>query len=437
MAALLALAAAFPGRAQEDGAPALLVPVEGPIGPHVTRQIGKAIAAAEARGAPLLILRLDTPGGLVSATREIVKAILAASVPVAVHVAPEGARAASAGTYILYSAHIAAMAPGTNLGAATPISMGGGGPAPAGGEDGGKTALETKQVNDAVAWIRSLAELRGRNADWAEKAVREGASLTADAAREKGVVEVIAADAQALLAAVDGREVTLDSGAARLATAGARLEVIEPGWQTRILAILANPNVALLLMTLGFYGLIFELSSPGLGPGIPGAIALLLGLYSLNLLPLNYAALALIGIGLALMAGEAMSPGVGILGAGGAAAFAIGAALVVETDSAAFRIDWALIAVLTALSLALVTLVLGAVARTHGRPARASAGRMDGTNGQVITWSGTAGRVRAHGEDWAATGPAGLSAGETVTITAVDGLTLRVARAGQSQERLP
>ena len=436
MAALLLLLAAIPGRVQE-AAPVLLAPVEGPIGPHVTRQITRAVETAETRGAPLLILRLDTPGGLVTSTREIVKEILAAPVPVAVYVAPEGARAASAGTYILYSAHVAAMAPGTNLGAATPISMGG---APGGGapdEESDESALEKKQVNDAVAWIRSLAELRGRNADWAEKAVREGASLTATAAREKDVIEVIAADGAALLRAIDGREITIDDRTVRLETAAATVEVITPDWRTRALGILANPNVALLLMTLGFYGLIFELSSPGLGPGIPGAISLLVGLYALNLLPLNYAALALMGIGLALIAAEAFSPGLGVPGIGGAVAFALGAALVVETDSAAYRIDWPVIAALTGLSLALVTLILGAVWRSFGRPTRASAGRMEGTPGEVIRWSGTTGRVRAHGEDWAATGPDGLSPGEAVIIARLDGLTLHVERADNPERSAP
>ena len=448
--ALLFTVLAAPVFAQQGDAPAMVAPVEGPIGPHVTRQITRAIDTAEARDSPLLILRIDTPGGLVTATRDIVKAILAAPVPVAVHVAPQGARAASAGTYILYGAHVAAMAPGTNLGAATPVSMGGGGPgggqiqseAPEGAdrgegdadgaEEGGDppasepSALEKKRINDAVAWIRSLAELRGRNADWAEDAVRDGASLSADAALDTGVIDTLAADTTALLEAADGREVEVAGSMQTLATRGAPVERIEPSWQTRVLGILANPNVALLLMTLGFYGLVFELSSPGLGPGIPGFISLLLGLYALNTLPLNYAALALMGAGLALIAVEAFSPGLGVPGIGGALAFAVGAALVVDTDVAAYRIDLPVIAAVTALTLAVVTLILGAVWRSFARAPRASSGRMDGTEGQVLSWADGEGRVRAHGEDWAATGPPALAPGAPVRVVRVKGLTLTV-----------
>ena len=280
-----------------------------------------------------------------------------------------------------------------------------------------------------MAQIRSLAELRGRNAEWAEQAVRAGASLPAKEAVEAGVVEALAEDTSALLGALDGRTVTLQGETRTLTTAGATVETVEPSLVTKLLAVLANPNVALLLMTIGFYGLIFELSSPGLGPGIPGAICLLLGLYSLNLLPVDYAGLALIGLGLALMAAEAVTPAFGVLGLGGAASFAIGAAILIDTDLPAYQISWGVVAAVTVISLLVVTLVLGAIWRTRARRAHSGASAMVGTTARVEDWSGRTGHVRAMGERWNATGPAGLDPGETVEIAAVEGLTLSVARA--------
>ncbi len=444
LAALLGLAGLAGGQTGGQAPLVLATDIAGPIGPPATRQISETIAAGEERDAALVVLRLDTPGGLTTSTREINKAILAAEVPVAVFVAPPGARAASAGTYILYASHIAAMAPGTNVGAATPVRMGGGGPPglPGGGErpapEGGEGAapapksqqdkMADKAINDAVAQIRSLAELRGRDADWAERAVREGASLSAEAAKAAGVVEIVADDLPALLAALDGREVALDGETRVLATAGARIETVEPSLITRLLGVLSNPNVALLLMTIGFYGLLFELSSPGLGPGIPGAICLLLGLYSLNLLPIDYAGLALIALGLALMAAEAVTPAFGVLGVGGAAAFAIGAAILIDTDAPQYQISEGVIAGITLMSLLVVTLVVGAVLATRRQRAHAGASAMIGLPARVEDWAGGQGHVRAHGERWRARGPQALAPGETVEIAALDGLTLTVRR---------
>ena len=443
--------------AQEDPGPTVVTTtIDGPVGPPAVRRIRELIEAGETQGAALAVLTLDTPGGLTTSTREINRAILAAELPVAVHVAPPGARAASAGTFILYASHLAAMAPGTNIGAATPVRMGGpgGGPAPSpspspGPEapgEGGEADPEAeesegagaepdpgaagrKALNDAVAQIRSLAELRGRNADWAEAAVREAATLTAEAARERGVIELVAEDLPALLAAADGREVTLRGGrAVTLETAGARVVELEPSLVTELLTILSNPNVALLLMTLGFYGLVFELANPGLGPGIPGAILLLLGLYALNLLPVDYAGLALLGLGLALMAAEAVTPTFGVLGLGGAAAFALGAAILVDTDVAAYQISPYAIAGAAGLSLLVVTLILGAVWRTRRAPLRTGARAMEGRPARVLDWSEGEGHVFAEGERWTARGPASLAEGERVEIDALDGLTLQVRR---------
>ena len=421
----------------------LLAAIEGPIGPATARSVANAVTAAEDGDAAALILRLDTPGGLVTSTRAIVSTILASRVPVIGHVAPAGAHAASAGTYILYATHLAAMAPGTNLGAATPVSLGGlpatPGGKPADEEPGGErsappdsaTALRAKQINDAVAWIRSLAEFHGRNADWAEEAVRKGASLSANAARERGVIELIAPDPESLLAAADGRSVRLQSGTRTLHTAGLRIERFEPGAITRALGVLANPNIAFILMLIGVYGLIFEFSNPGsVAPGVIGAIALVLGLYSLHQLPLDYAGLALLLLGIALMVAEAFTPSFGVLGIGGLVAFVLGAAMLIDTDIPAFRIDWGVIAVMAALSGAILVLLVGYVWRAHRRPVRTGPEQLVGSVGEVIDWRDGEGHVWVMGERWNARGPAhGVTAGTRVRVTGHDGLVLMVAPA--------
>lgn len=446
---------------QADPAALILVTnIDGPIGPPVARQISEAIDLGETRNAELIVLRLDTPGGLSTSTREINKSILASGVPVAVFVAPQGARAASAGTYILYASHVAAMAPGTNVGAATPVQMSGAGPPglPRGAErpppglpesgaserkkHGNETedtpaegTPETNQgkrankaVNDAVAQIRSLAELRGRNADWAEMAVRQGASLSAMEAKEAGVVEYVAEDLSTLFAALDGVEVTVGQDVRTLSTTGASIEMLEPSVITQLLGVLSDPNVALLLMTIGFYGLIFELSSPGLGPGIPGVICLVLGLYSLNLLPIDYAGLVLVGLGLALMATEAVTPTFGVLGLGGAVSFAIGAAILIDTDAPQYQISTGVIAGITLMSFLIITLVVGAIFATKRERAHAGTVTMKGQPARVLDWSGEAGHVHTQGELWRARGPRGLLPDETVLIADLDGLTLTVRR---------
>ena len=483
VAGLLVLAPGPPG-AQESEPPLVLVtPVEGAIGPPATRHIRSVIERGAERGAALVVLRMDTPGGLTTSTRDINRAILSAEVPVAVLVAPAGARAASAGTYILYASHVAAMAEGTNLGAATPVAMGGGSPLPGGGpgeapadegaepddpgggsgegngaagdraseegaggsgpaEDGatgdgdtGGDALSRKRIEDAVASIRALAELRGRNADWAERAVRQAASLTARAALEKGVIEHVVGDAAALAEAADGRTVEVAGAEQVLGTAGARIETVEPSLVTRILSVLSNPNVALLMMTLGFYGLLYELASPGLGPGVAGAILMLLGLYSLNTLPVNYAGMGLILLGLLLLGAEALSPSFGVAGIGGVISFGIGAAILIDTEVEAFQVSPGIIVTLSVLSGAVVLLLLGAVVGTRRQGPRESAGEMVGATAEVLKWQGGEGRVRAHGELWRATGPADLAPGERARIAGVDGLTLHLRRAGGADRK--
>jgi membrane-bound serine protease (ClpP class) len=436
---------------------ALMTAIEGPIGPATVRHVEKAIEAAGERGAEALILRLDTPGGLADAMREIVVAILASPTPVVGFVAPPGAHAASAGTYILYATHVAAMAPGTNLGAATPVQIGGLPGLPPGGdrppdEDPGEAqpsdddpprtappppadAMAAKATNDAVAFIRSLAELRGRNADWAEQAVREAASLSASQALEQEVIDLMAKDPAALMAAIDGRKIEAGGIERRLATAGLAVEPFEAGFLTRALGVLSNPNVAFLLMVVGLYGLIFEFSNPGVfAPGVIGLICIVLGLYALNQLPLDHAGLALIALGIAFMAAEAVTPTFGALGVGGLAAFVIGAAMLIDTEVPAYRISWWAIGGAAALGVVFMTLVLGYALRLRRRPPVSGAARLLGAEARVLDWAGGSGHVWAEGERWQASGAADLAAGTPVRIRGVDGITLLVAPPAPDRE---
>lgn len=441
--------AALPGLglSQEGGqnasAPAplaLVSTIDGAIGPATSRQIGTALETAKERQADILVLRIDTPGGLVTSTRDIVSDILASDVPVAAYVWPGGGHAASAGTYIVYSAGLAAMAPGTNIGAATPVQMGGGGmpgspqtqpEGDSGGEEAGPSneqALAKKATNDAVALIVGLAETHGRNAEWAEAAVRHGESIAAKKALEIGAIEVIAADLDDLLAQAEGQEVIANGRTVTLATAGARVEHIEPGFMTELLALISNPNVAFLLMMIGVYGIIFELSNPGsFGPGVLGAICLLLGLYALNQLPLDYAGAALIVFGLVLMMVEAFTPTFGVAGFGGLIAFIFGAAILVDSDSPEFQLSWWTIGATAVLSAALLIFLIGYTWRAMRHPVATGAEELEGAEARVLEWANGEGYVHVHGERWHARGPAALAPQSHVRIEKMDGLTLIVS----------
>jgi len=417
--------------ATETGRMALVTAIEGPIGPATARQVADALAAAHERRAALVILTLNTPGGLSDSMRTIISAILASDIPVIGYVAPPGARAASAGTYILYATSLAAMAPGTNLGAATPIQIGGipglpgseEKPAPKGSGD----TLERKIVSDAVAFIRALAELRGRNADWAEKAVREAASLSAQQALAAHVVELVVPDLPGLLAAADGRTVETAHGKQVLHTRGLQIESFEPGFMTRLLGVIANPEIAFVLMLIGIYGLIFEFANPGtIGPGVIGAIALVLGLFALNQLPLDYAGLALVLLGLGLMVAEAFAQTFGVLALGGLAAFVFGAAMLFNSNSPEFRLSWTLIAGTALFSAAFFVFLIGYVWRAHRRPVVTGREDMEGATARVTEWADGEGAVWVHGERWQARGPRTLAAGDSARITALEGLTLIV-----------
>jgi membrane-bound serine protease (ClpP class) len=293
--------------------------------------------------------------------------------------------------------------------------------------------MHDKAVNDAVAFIRSLAEMRGRSADWAESAVREAASLSAKAALDRHVIELVAPDLPALLEAIDGRRVPLGGAEVTLATARATVASVEPSLTTRVLALISNPNVALILMMVGIYGLIFEFVNPGsLAPGVAGTICLLLGLYALNQLPVDYAGLALIGLGTAFMVAEALTPSFGVLGIGGIAAFVLGASMLIDTDIPAFRVSWSVIGALAAVSGGFLVLILGYAWRAHRRPVASGREQLVGATARVLDWSGAEGHVRAEGERWRARGGA-YRPGETVEVRDVDGLTLVIGPAPSGQ----
>jgi len=410
-------------------APVAVLSLEGPIGPATADYVERGLRQAREAGAQAVVLRLDTPGGLDASMRDIVQAILAAPLPVVAYVAPPGARAASAGTYILYAAHVAAMAPGTNLGAATPVALGGG------RREEGPSAAERKAVNDAVAYIRSLARLRGRNADWAERAVREAASLEAAEALRAGVVELLAGDLGELLQALDGRRVSAGAGETVLRTAGAPVLELPPDWRTRLLAVLTDPNVAYVLMLIGLYGLIYEFANPGLvAPGVVGAISLLLALFAFQVLPVNYAGVALILLGVALMVAEAVVPSFGALGLGGVVAFVIGSVILMDTEAPGFGLSLPLIGTMTLLSAAFLVLVAGMALKARRRPVVSGREALEGAEGEAVEAfrpgpHGWEGRVRVQGELWEARCPQPLRRGDRVAVRGREGLVLRVARA--------
>lgn len=443
----------------EDAATDAEVPVheiaiDGAIGPATSDYIRGALSDAASADAPLVILRLDTPGGLDGAMREIVQSILASPVPVAAYVGPSGARAASAGTYILYASHVAAMAPATNLGAATPVSMGGDSPAAPASEPDGQnpdgdseadpdnaeddaapdpettdnaTAKRRKLVNDAVAYIRSLAERRNRNADWAERAVREGVSLSAEAALDAGVVDHIVPDSRALLAAIDGTSVETRSGTRRLAVADRAIEVQAPGWRTQFLSLITQPTVAYLLFMIGIYGLILEALNPGATvPGVVGGISLICALFAFQVLPVNYAGLALIVLGIGLIVAEAFAPSFGMLGLGGVAAFVFGSIMLMDTDVPGYEIPLGLIGGLATASALLLLLIVMMFLRSRRQRVHTGRAGLIGTRCVALEDFDSEGRVRLQGESWLAVCATPVARDQTLVVTAVDGLTVTV-----------
>jgi membrane-bound serine protease (ClpP class) len=428
-----------------------VVDLDGALGPASGDLIVRSIANAEEAGARALIIRMDTPGGLDKTMRDVVKEILAADVPVVTFVSPGGARAASAGTYISYASHVAAMHPATNIGSSTPVSIAPGPAAPTPGrppmpdpatapEDeapeaspdqpaASQDAMTRKVINDAVAYLQGIAELRGRNIEWAEETVRYGSNLRASEALERNVIDLIADDVPALLEQLEGRSVTLASRSVTLQVAGAGIRVVETDWLHELLEIITDPTIAYGLLIFGIYGLILEFYNPGMVfPSVIGIVCLLLGAYGLQMLPINYAGLALIVVGIGLMLAEVFTPTFGVLGVGGAVAFVVGSVILMDTEAPGYQVPFIVIGAFAAMTGALSLLAVGAAVRARQAAVTTGMEAMVGARAEALEDFAGAGAVWAFGERWRAVSETPVQKGDKLRVTAVDGLTLTVTR---------
>lgn len=435
-----------------------VIEIRGGIGPATSDYVAREIEDARDEQASFIVLKMDTPGGLDTSMRDIIRAVTTSSIPVATWVGPSGARAASAGTYILLASHVAAMAPGTNLGAATPVSL----TAP-GGKDKdddsnpfapkqekkdkdeeevtdtkdeaqpederirAKTAMEKKVINDATAYIQGLAKLHGRNEEWAAKAVTEAASLDAESALAENVIDFIAADLDSLINQSNGRTTTINGLEAKIELANVAYVEREQDWRFKLLSVITNPNVAYILMLIGIYGLLLEFYNPGVGlPGVLGGICLLLAMYSLQMLPVSYAGLGLLLLGIALMVAEAFSPSFGILGLGGIVSFALGSIMLMDTETPGYQIAIPLIVGLTVVSALFTFVILALLLKTRRKPVTTGIEVLLGQNATVVSGFPGDGRVLVDGEIWQAKCDQPLEKGQSVTVKSISGLYLDV-----------
>ncbi len=493
--ALLVAAHADDNDAEPGTAQVWVMQLDGAIGPAIADWFIRTLNDANEQEADLLVVELDTPGGLDKSMRDMIRELLDSNVPVAIYVSPRGARAASAGTYMIYASHVAAMAPATNLGSATPIQMGGGGGggdddeggtpfglAQAGasainipfleefeeeeeeenangngndngerdeealdeevedalpGDPGDLTAQEKKVINDAVAYIRGLAELRGRNADWAEEAVREAVNVSSSEALEKNIIDIRASNLEDLLEQANGLEVEVRDGVKRiLELDDYEITRVEQDWRTQFLTVITDPSVAYILMLIGIYGLILEFYNPGMGvPGVVGAICLLVGLYALQMLPISYVGLGLILLGIGLMVTEAVSPTFGILGLGGAVAFILGSVMLMDTDVPGYEIAFPLIAALAVSTVIIMVFVLRFALQARKATIVSGQEGMEGSTAKALKdFENGQGSVHVLGEMWQAESEDPIRKGDTVKVVKVDGLKLKVKAEDQHHD---